>query len=1523
MSINITDNQDLLIEQWKLAPRFNALLDGITSLMQRQMVDPLCDIHDQRVIDNADGVFLDYIGQRLGLPRAYYLQGTAVDPSDFFGYEGVGESFDQAPFRPAQDFIVPEGSEPQSDGEYREDLRVRGCLINLGASVDDLNTATASMVSGSVTFLDTPAGISAIHSVTKDRLDSMIDRGVIQLPAGRGLSSSFDISGGVPQPVQRHLVISDDIVGRPAFNQVLEGQTRSMTVRLNGDPGEPVLMTTEIMPILGEPDLGFTLGGATTILFTPSDWNVERVITLTARRFNDHRDKPAQLILRTQSTRSANRFPIRFLNKADTALRPIVIPPGPDTTGTITPGRPPTASNIVVSESTSVEIDPGASRAISVRLSNDPGEQVIVRVTPSDPSITLSGATTMIFNSENWGDDQIFIVTAPNRAGEKFQVFLTAQSSQTNPRIDLSFTIASLGPPTPTQPVARNLVVSTGSTLSVDEGSIRSVSVRLDGDPGETVRVNITETDDDIALSGATSMTFTSDNWNTDQFFTIAGVPDSDTSDDAAAVLLTATSTQTNSAFTISVTVIDSEAGEVPTPQTLVLSDPTTISINEGESEAIGVRLSGDPRDIVAVRVTETSEDIELSGTTTMTFDTSNWNTQQFFVVSALRDTDQSNETARFTVTATGLQGVTNHALTVTVNILDMTQAPTERGLVLNATSPISIQEGGARGITVRLDGDPGEVVTVTATESDDDINLTGSTTMTFDSGNWNNAQLFTINTMLDPDRIGDTADVTLIASSAETNLTQTLVVNIVDTTVGPMARNLVIDPQSPYALDEGDNTMVSVRLDGDPREAVTVTASETSALLTLGGATTMVFNELTWNIPQTFIIAATRDSDLLDNSANVSLIATSEETNLTETLVVNINDTTPAPDINLVVSAPTNLELGEGESLDIQVRLDGDPLGTMNATVVADNDAASLSGATAMTFNSSNWQTDQTFTITGAVDADDDHEEVNITIAATREDNGETVVHSVRLLIFDAGGVARNLVIAPEAPLRVRETFTETVSVRLDGDPREVVNVAIASDADFLALAGSLAMRFDSTNWSTPQTFSVRALADADLEHETGDVTLTMSSMASNQVITYAVEGRDDEHPEAQAVTLVLSDPPGPITIVEGQNKTFTVRLNRNPGFRARGRLQDSLERVTVVVRVTHDRGLSLPGGLTSATHVFDANNWDTDWTFVLSSTADRNIADEVATLRLTSTGLQHPLLTSETVEYTVTVDDTTVHPAPVAGGRGYLTTFANSRVGLVDIRNDFSSYDVTLIPASVVSANRTYKYGGYWGALFYRDNGSLVVTTGGMPVVFGRYARSVPANLLDNNTLGTLAQHGLAFGRWATTLNGNLYALRHTTTTGARGRSSFSVILIGRPDGAVTGAEVAGQVSANQFIVTGLPHPTGGARDYVIFGMCEAANEMLFAWGNNVYSLALGSGAGTLTPWVGATITELFAIPQGWSIEGMEWHNGRLVILDSGRLYWINRNQADRASPVRTEIPHAETTAHALDGARILVRV
>ena len=85
--IDVHANAGLLLHQWQQAPRMRALVDALQGVVDDHLVKPLEEMEERLRIDVAEGVWLDFIGEQLMLPR------PATDmPTDyaFFGFQGSG-----------------------------------------------------------------------------------------------------------------------------------------------------------------------------------------------------------------------------------------------------------------------------------------------------------------------------------------------------------------------------------------------------------------------------------------------------------------------------------------------------------------------------------------------------------------------------------------------------------------------------------------------------------------------------------------------------------------------------------------------------------------------------------------------------------------------------------------------------------------------------------------------------------------------------------------------------------------------------------------------------------------------------------------------------------------------------------------------------------------------------------------------------------------------------------------------------------------------------------------------------------------------------------------------------------------------------------------------------------------------------------------------------------------------------------------------------------------------------------------
>ena len=134
--INAAANAELLIQQWRRVPRMQALMEALLEVVEvvdDHLVKPLADMERMTMIGTAEGVWLDYIGERLGVARP----ATDLGNFSFFGFHGSGGvGFDQGLLATVTESLSPRVS--VGDGYYRVVLRMRSAALLANGSVPGL-----------------------------------------------------------------------------------------------------------------------------------------------------------------------------------------------------------------------------------------------------------------------------------------------------------------------------------------------------------------------------------------------------------------------------------------------------------------------------------------------------------------------------------------------------------------------------------------------------------------------------------------------------------------------------------------------------------------------------------------------------------------------------------------------------------------------------------------------------------------------------------------------------------------------------------------------------------------------------------------------------------------------------------------------------------------------------------------------------------------------------------------------------------------------------------------------------------------------------------------------------------------------------------------------------------------------------------------------------------------------------------------------------------------------------------------
>ena len=133
----VAERINLLISQWRDTP-LEDVLKGILNVMDQNLENPVGEFPRFTAVDTAEGRWLDWIGERMGLDRPQRLRSG----ERFFGFGPERDSarpFDQAPFFTEDDRLL--GYVGVSDDEYRPLVKARIVSMFGNGSLPDIRSA--------------------------------------------------------------------------------------------------------------------------------------------------------------------------------------------------------------------------------------------------------------------------------------------------------------------------------------------------------------------------------------------------------------------------------------------------------------------------------------------------------------------------------------------------------------------------------------------------------------------------------------------------------------------------------------------------------------------------------------------------------------------------------------------------------------------------------------------------------------------------------------------------------------------------------------------------------------------------------------------------------------------------------------------------------------------------------------------------------------------------------------------------------------------------------------------------------------------------------------------------------------------------------------------------------------------------------------------------------------------------------------------------------------------------------------
>ena len=924
---------------------------------------------------------------------------------------------------------------------------------------------------------------------------------------------------------------------------------------------------------------------------------------------------------------------------------------------------------VTVSKAALTVLEGGASESYTVVLDTQPTGDVTVTVggtTNSDVSVSPASLT---FTATTWSTAQTVTVAAATDTDAANDAVVTLTHAVSG--ADYDSKLAEVPPSVAVTIIEKDTAtfsVSGPATVAEDAGTA-TYTVSLSKQPSGNVTVKYA-TADGTATAGSDytaargTLTFTQDNWSTNQTVSVT-ITDDTVDDDEEDFTFTlseaSTRTSLSASPSVATTITDNDD-----PVVTVSFGTGTYSVTEGGTVSVAVTLSADPERLVTIPLTATNGTGATSGDysvvpSSVTFVSPE--TSQTLTFSATDDAvDEDNETVTLgfgTLPPRLTAGTTSQAA---VTIMD----DDSRGLMLSATS-LTVNENAFGTYTVALRSQPTTNVTVTVGGATGDVSVDTSTetgnqnTLTFTPTNWSTAQTVTVAAADDDDAVTDTAVMlTHTASGGDyASLTgPSVTVTITENDSRGMTLSTTTNTTiTTLTVNEEETESYTVVLNSEPTGDVTVTIGGTDntditvdTSTATGNQNTLTFTPTNWSTAQTVMVSATEDADTADDRVTLSHTVTGGDYgSVTGNLEVRVDDN-DSP--GLVFEPPTALTVDEDGSATYTVALATQPEGnvtvtvggTTNSDVTVDTDTDMAGAQDTLTFSNSNWDTPQTVTVSAANDADATDDSVTLTHTTTGY-NSVSDNLMVTITENDSRGVTLSTTTNTTiTTLTVNEEETESYTVVLNSEPTGDVTVTIGGtdntditvDTDPATTGDQTTLTFTPTNWSTARMVTVKAADDDDAVNDAA-VTLTHTASGGDYAsLTGPSLSVTITENDTRGVTLstTTNTTITTLTVNEKETESYTVVLDSEP-----------TGDVTVTIGGTDNTDITVDTSTETGnqnTLTFTPTNWSTPrMVMVAAADDDDAVNDAAVTLTHTASGGDYASLTGPSLSVTITEND------------------------------------------------------------------------------------------------------------------------------------------------------------------------------------------------------------------------------------------------------------------------------------------
>ena len=426
---------------------------------------------------------------------------------------------------------------------------------------------------------------------------------------------------------------------------------------------------------------------------------------------------------------------------------------------------------ITLSKTTTSVSESGTTDSFTVVLTTDPATDVDISVVSADTGEATVSTSELAFTTNNWNTPQTVTVTGVNDGGVDgditHNITLAVIDGQSDDTYDNVANVIVQNTTADNDAAGFTVTQSGGGTAVAESGSTDTFTVVLTAQPTNDVNLMLClcHLQDEVSLdsgqvtSGQASLTFTNGNWNTAQTVTVTGINDDlDDGNTNSLITIVVLDGSSDDAFdNVANQVISATNTDNDTAGFTIAQSGGATTVTEGATtDDFTLVLNAQPASDVVLSVVSSDTGEVTTGSATVTFTNSNWNTAQTVTLTGVNDDiDDGNVNSTITIAVVDASS-SNEFDNVADQSFTVANTDNDDAAFTVATSATNVNEGATVTLTVVLQTAPTTNVMIDISTSDDTELSVGSVTVTFTAGNWSVTQSVTLTAVDDTDVDGN-----------------------------------------------------------------------------------------------------------------------------------------------------------------------------------------------------------------------------------------------------------------------------------------------------------------------------------------------------------------------------------------------------------------------------------------------------------------------------------------------------------------------------------------------------------------------------------------------------------------------------------------------------------------------------------------------------------------------------------------------------------------------------------------------